>query len=127
MIYFDNAATSMPKPRSVAVAMQKALRECGNPGRSGHALGLKAAETVYNCRKKLASLCNTRPECVIFTSGATEALNMAIKGSYRSGGVALVSSLEHNAVMRPLNALRRAGEIVLRQFAVDIKSDAVTL
>ncbi len=127
MIYFDNAATSMPKPRSVAVAMQKALKDCGNPGRSGHAFGMKAAETVYDCRKKLASLFNTRPECVIFTSGATEALNMAIKGSYRSGGVALVSSLEHNAVMRPLNALRRAGEIVLRQFAVDIKRDAVTL
>jgi len=127
MIYFDHAATSFPKSRGVSVAMQKALKECGNSGRSGHKLALKAAETVYECRKKLAKLFNTRAECVIFTSGATEALNVAIKGTNYAGGVTVVSSLEHNAVMRPLNALRRKGDTILRQFLVDIKSDPITL
>lgn len=127
MIYFDNAATSYPKSPLVAPAMAEALAKCGNPGRSGHELAIAAAETVFQCRKKLARLFNTRPECVIFTSGATEALNIAIKGTYRPGGVTVVSSMEHNSVMRPLNTLRRMGETVLRQFLVDVKSDAVTL
>ena len=126
MIYFDNAATSMPKPESVKTAMCKAIFECGNAGRSGHALAQKAAETVFNCRKKLAKIFNTREECVVFTSSATEALNIAIKGTNRIGGVTVVSSLEHNAVMRPINKLRKNGETVMRQFLVDIKSDLVT-
>ncbi len=126
MIYFDNAATSIPKPRAVVNAMLDAIKNCGNSGRSGHAFALKAAETVYNCRKALARMFNTRPECVVFTASATEALNVAIKGANRSGGVTLVSSMEHNAVMRPINALRRNGETVLRQFSVDVKSDIVT-
>ncbi len=127
MIYFDNAATSIPKPRSVGIAIQKALKECGNPGRSGHIFSLTAAETIFQCRNKLAKIFNTRPEYVVFTSGATESLNLSIKGSYRYGGVAVVSSLEHNSVMRPLNALRKSGELVVRQFLVDINSDDVTL
>lgn len=127
MIYFDNAATAMPKPKTVMSAMSDALRTCGNPGRSGHVFSQIAAETVYNCRKKLALMFNTRPECVIFTSGATEALNIAIKGTNRPGGVTVVSSMEHNSVMRPLNSLRRMGETVLRQFLVDVNSDIRTI
>ncbi len=127
MIYFDNAATSFPKSRSVINAVETAMRSCGNPGRSGHIYAMQASETVYNCRKKLATMFNTRPECVAFTSGATEALNIAIKGTYRPGGVAVVSSMEHNSVMRPLNTLRRMGENVLRQFLVDVRSDGMTL
>lgn len=127
MIYLDNAATGMPKNASVSNAMLRALRECGNSGRGGHSFSIKAAETVFECRKKLSKLFNTKPEYVIFTSGATEALNIAIKGTNRSGGVTVVSSMEHNAVMRPLNSLRKCGETVLRQFLVDTKSDAITL
>lgn len=127
MIYFDNAATSLPKAKGVAEAMSNSLELCGNPGRSGHEFSMRSAEIMYNCRKKLASMFNTRPECVIFTSGATEALNVAIKGTNRPGGVTVVSSMEHNAVMRPLNTLRRMGETVLRQFAVDVNSDGITL
>lgn len=126
MIYFDNAATTMPKPKAVITAMTETMKNCGNSGRSGHLYALKSAETVYNCRKKLAHLFNTRPEYVVFTSSATEALNIAIKGTNRIGGVTLVSSMEHNSVMRPLNTLRRNGETVLRQFLVDIRSDSVT-
>lgn len=126
MIYFDNAATSMPKPPAVSKAMLDAVRDCGNPGRSGHAFAQNAAETVYNCRKKLSNIFNTRPECVIFTSSATEALNTAVKGTNRPGGVTVVSSMEHNSVMRPLNTLRRSGDTVLRQFLVDVNSDDIT-
>lgn len=126
MIYFDNAATMMPKSKSVLNAMTQSLKQCGNPGRSGHIFAQNAAETVYNCRKRLAKIFNTRPELVIFTSGATEALNVAIKGTNRAGGVTLVSSMEHNSVMRPINALRKRGETVMRQFLVDTKSDTVT-
>lgn len=127
MIYFDNAATSLPKAKGVADAMSQAVEQCGNPGRSGHIYSMRSAEIIYNCRKKLATLFNTRPECVILTSGATESLNIAIKGTNRPGGVTVVSSMEHNAVMRPLNTLRRMGKTVLRQFAVDVKSDGITL
>ncbi len=126
MIYFDNAATSMPKPKSVSAAMIEAMKSCGNPGRSGHSYALKAAETVYDCRKKLAKLFNTRPECVIFTSSATEAINIAIKGTNRPGGVTLVSSMEHNAVIRPLNSIRKNSQTVLRQFLVDLNNDHIT-
>ena len=127
MIYFDNAATAMPKAKGVAVAMANALEQCGNPGRSGHEFSMNSAKLIYECRKKLALTFNTRPECVIFTSGATEALNIAIKGTNRPGGVTVVSSMEHNSVLRPLNSLRRLGETVLRQFLVDVESDCRTL
>ncbi|MBR5286828.1 MAG: aminotransferase class V-fold PLP-dependent enzyme [Clostridia bacterium] len=126
MIYFDNAATSLPKPERVARAMCRALTDCGNAGRSGHKFAQKAAETVFDCRKKLARIFNTREECVIFTSSATEALNIAIKGTNRKKGVTVVSSLEHNAVMRPVNSLRKNGETVMRQFLVDVYNDIVT-
>lgn len=127
MIYFDNAATSMPKAKGVAAAMADALVQCGNPGRSGHEFSMNAAKLIYECRKKLALMFNTRPECVIFTSGATEAINIAVKGTNRPGGVTVVSSMEHNSVLRPLNSLRHMGETVLRQFFVDVESDCRTL
>ena len=127
MIYFDNAATSLPKARGVATAITEALKNCGNPGRSGHIYALRASEAVYNCRKRIAAMFNTRPECVVFTSGATESLNFAIKGTNRPEGVTVVSSMEHNAVMRPLNTLRRNRQTVLRQFSVDVNRDDITL
>lgn len=126
MIYFDNAATTLPKPSTVINAVTDAMKVCGNSGRSGHKYALRAAETVYNCRKKLAVLFNTRPECVIFTNSATTSLNMAIKGTNRMNGVTVVSSMEHNSVMRPLNSLRKNGETVLKQFLADMGDDDIT-
>ena len=126
MIYFDNAATMMPKSKAVINAMANAMKSCGNAGRSGHIYAQNSAVTVFECRKKLARAFNTRPECVIFTSSATEALNIAIKGTNRKKGVSVVSSMEHNSVMRPLNTLRKNGETLLRQFLVDLKSDSKT-
>ncbi|MBO5914768.1 MAG: aminotransferase class V-fold PLP-dependent enzyme, partial [Clostridia bacterium] len=126
MIYLDNAATMMPKSKAVINAVTSALKNCGNAGRSGHIYSQNSAFVVYECRKKLAQLFNTRPECVIFTSGATEALNIAIKGVNRKRGVTVTSSLEHNSVMRPLDSMRKNGDTMLRQFSVNLKSDEET-
>lgn len=113
MIYFDNAATSYPKPRSVISAHAKALSEYGgNPGRSGHRLSLKAAEMVYDCRCRIAEFfgCNA-PEHVIFTASATAALNLAINRRIVPGMHILMSDREHNAVARPIFSLARRGVI----------------
>lgn len=113
MIYFDNAATTWPKPLPVVRAMDEALRRYGaNPGRGGHSMGLAASQEVYRCRETAARLFHlSDPSGVIFTLNCTMALNMVLKGLLRTGGRAVVSSLEHNAVMRPLNALSTSGPI----------------
>ena len=110
-VYFDHAATSYPKPPEVMVALCEALEEAGgNPGRSGHALSLAAAEGIYDCRAAIAALFDApSPERVVFTRGATEALNLAMRGLYRGGRI-LISDIEHNAVYRTAIAL--AGERV---------------
>ena len=127
MIYLDNAATGFPKSDAVLLAMQEAFAACGNPGRSSHAPARNSDRILFRCRQLLAERFGSTPENVILTKNATEALNLAIKGLYRLGGEVLTSTLEHNAVMRPLHALRRAQEITLKQFRVDLAEDAVTV
>jgi len=111
LVYLDNAATLYPKSNGVFAAMRAAFFGCGNGGRGGHPLAFAAAETVYGCREKLAALFGTVPEKVVLCSGATLAINMAIKGVMSLGGAVLCSNLEHNAVLRPLYALAAAGSI----------------
>ena len=115
MIYFDNAATSYPKPQAVKREIMRALNECGgNPGRGAHSLSLAAAELVYDARASVAELFGIdEPERVVFTSGATAALNLAIKTSVRPGMHVLISDREHNAVARPLFRLCDEGVIDL--------------
>ena len=111
LIYFDHAATSWPKPASVSFSMSVAMREKGgNPGRSGHKLSLAAAKAIYECREAVCKLfsCHS-PERVIFTQNATYALNTAIKGVVKQGDHVLVSNLEHNSVLRPLEFLASKG------------------
>lgn len=107
MIYFDHAATSYPKSTAVYRAADQALRcYAANPGRSGYAMSLATSEAVYNCRERAATLFGVHdPRRVILMSGCTQALNTAIKSVLKNGGRAVVSDLEHNAVMRPLYAL----------------------
>jgi cysteine desulfurase family protein len=107
MIYFDNAATSWPKPPGVAEAMIRFLDQVGaNPGRSGHHLSLEAGRIVYDTREAVAELFNaTDPLRVIFGANVTEALNLALCGYLRPGDHVITSSMEHNSVMRPLRAL----------------------
>ena len=110
MIYFDNAATTLRKPRQVARAMEAALLGCANPGRSGHRPALRAAETVYLCRQEIAGLFGSdAPERIAFTQNATHALNIAIKSVLHDGGHAVVSGYEHNSVIRPLEAMKERG------------------
>ena len=109
MIYFDNGATTFPKPKGVIIAVNKVLQKYGaNPGRSGHDLSLKSAEIMYDCRKSLAEFFHiSSPENVIFTNNCTCAINTVIKGTLKSGDHAVISSLEHNAVVRPLEELKK--------------------
>lgn len=113
LIYLDNAATSFPKPCSVIDKMSDFMRyHGGNAGRGAHRLALEAAEAIYECREGLCRLFDCDgPERVCFCSGATEALNIAIKGLLRRGDHVLISDLEHNAVLRPIHRLWREGMI----------------
>ena len=120
MIYLDNAATTFPKPAGVVQAVNECLsRYCGNPGRGAHPLSLASAEKIYDCRTALADFFGAEaPERVIFTYNATYALNLAIKGLFRAGAHILISELEHNAVRRPLCALRRDQNATFERFPV---------
>jgi len=106
-IYFDNAATSHPKPECVYRAVDHFLREVGaSPGRSGHRLAISASRVVLEARERLAELFGVDDSArVILTDNCTEALNLAIKGSVGPGDHVVTSSVEHNSVMRPLRRL----------------------
>lgn len=106
MIYFDSAATTFQKPRSVAAAMEDALATMSSPGRGGYGAAMRAADAAFACREALAELYHLKnPEQVVFTMNATHALNIAIKSLVPKGGRAVISGYEHNAVTRPLAAL----------------------
>jgi cysteine desulfurase family protein len=111
VIYLDNAATSWPKAPGVAEAMERTLIEAGgNPGRSGHALAVAAQGVVSETRRRLAALLGARdPAHVVFTANATDAINQALFGLLRPGERVVTTSLEHNAVVRPLAALALRG------------------
>jgi cysteine desulfurase family protein len=111
VVYLDNAATSWPKPEAVYRAADEALRfRSGNPGRSGHKLSLAAGRVLEETRFLAARLFNIpKPENVIFTLNATDAINLALKGLLKKGDHVLTSAIEHNSVARPLEALRAAG------------------
>ena len=101
MIYFDNAATTYPKPQSVIRAVSDAVKNLGNPGRGAHTLAMRAADEVYKCRTAAAKMFGAKAENVIFTSGATHSLNLAIGACREQQGSILISDLEHNSVLRP--------------------------
>lgn len=111
MIYLDNSATSFPKPASVYNAVESSMKHFGaNPGRSGHKMSLTASEMVYKCREALAGIYNIKkPENIVFTPNCTYALNTVIKGYIKPNDHIVVSELEHNSVLRPLQALSDTG------------------
>lgn len=118
MIYFDNAATTFPKPPAVINEMTRCMREYGgNPGRSGHRLSLAAAEAVYNVRAALAEFFGIqKAENVVFTANCTAALNLAIAGIARRGDHFLISDLEHNSVLRTVANLCRERNMTFDTF-----------
>lgn len=113
MIYFDNAATSFPKPREVNREVLRCLT-CygGNAGRGSHALSLAAAEKIFECRERVAELFSVfDPARVFFTMNTTHSLNTVIKGTLKQGDHVLISDIEHNAVYRPIYKLAKEGKI----------------
>ncbi len=108
-IYLDHAATSWPKPPAVEAEVLRCFRELtANPGRSGHQAALDSARLVFGVRARLARYFGVADSAhVVFTRGATEGINLVLKGLLRPGDRVAVSPLEHNAVMRPLTRLAR--------------------
>ncbi|MBE6776590.1 MAG: aminotransferase class V-fold PLP-dependent enzyme [Ruminococcaceae bacterium] len=119
MIYFDNAATTGKKPKTVVDAVNFALNNLSaNPGRSGHDLSIKTADEVYNVRAKTAEFFGAEgAENVIFTLNCTHSINCVLKGVVKMGDHVVVSNLEHNAVMRPLAKMK------IPYTAVEVKDD----
>ncbi len=108
MINFDNAATTFPKPRTVRMAMDRALLEYGgNAGRGGHQLTTKTSDQVFAAREEAAAFFGGKPENTIFCLNCTHALNLAIQGILEPNDHVIISSLEHNAVLRPVAAMVR--------------------
>ena len=106
-IYLDNASTSFPKAPTVATAMSDYITNRGiNINRGSYALAYDVEDIIYTTRQRLHTLFNGHdPSHVIFTQNVTMSLNMVIKGLLKAGDHVLVSSMEHNAVMRPLTQL----------------------
>lgn len=111
MIYFDNAATSFPKPQIVYDTIMDSMMNYGaNPGRSGHKLALKASRGIFDTRLALSKLLNIKnPLDLVFTFNCTESLNIAIKGILKPGDHVITTSMEHNSVLRPIKYLEKIG------------------
>lgn len=110
-IYLDNASTTFPKPEPVARAVYEYMTHVGsNINRGGYESAYSVEEAVFETRQLLSGLFRGG-DCknVVFTKNVTESLNVLLKGFLKPGDHILVSSMEHNAMMRPLRQLERAG------------------
>ncbi|MEQ8821822.1 MAG: aminotransferase class V-fold PLP-dependent enzyme [Sumerlaeia bacterium] len=105
--YFDHAATSFPKPDRVLDRVAEWQREIGSSaGRGAYEEASGAARVLLECRRALCRVLGVdHPERLVFTSNATSALNLGLKGLLRPGDHVVTSAVEHNSVLRPLNAL----------------------
>ena len=108
MIYFDNAATTFPKPVLIYDAVNDYMRNIGvGAGRSAHSQAVAASRTMFGARERIAAVFGVRDASrLVFTASATESLNLALLGSVKPGDRIVVSSMEHNSVMRPLRFLQ---------------------
>lgn len=129
MIYLDNSATSFPKPKTVYDSYSGAIKYYhSNPGRGGYENSLQTAEAIYNVREKTADFFGaSQAENVVFTQNCTMAENMVIKGILQPGDHVLISDLEHNSVVRPLEKLRLQNRITYDLFHVDFYAPSHTL
>ncbi len=118
MVYFDNAATSFPKPQSVIRELNRAISlYCGNPGRSAHMLSRYSAQKVYEVRELVADFLGINaPENICFTYNDTYAINMVLKGILKNGDHIIISDMEHNAVYRPIQKMADDGLITYSIF-----------
>ncbi|WNR44580.1 aminotransferase class V-fold PLP-dependent enzyme [Paenibacillus roseipurpureus] len=115
VLYFDQAASSWPKPPAVMDAMMQCMQEyAANPGRGSHGMAVKASRTLFETRKNIAKLIGVRnPNNISFALNTTHALNQAIKGYIKPGDHVICSNVEHNSVRRPLEHLKATAGIDL--------------
>jgi cysteine desulfurase / selenocysteine lyase len=113
LIYLDNAATSFPKPEETYVFMDRFYRTHGvNPGRSGFDLCMETGQMVDDTRKQLCRFFNgTDHDRLVFSYNSTDALNLALFGLLQAGDHAITTTVEHNAVLRPLHHLATKGGV----------------
>lgn len=110
MIYMDNAATTMHKPKEVIDAVVAAMSSMGNAGRGVNEASLSASRLIYDTREKLCRLFGAEdPRQMVFTANSTESLNIAIKGILNPGDHVIATMLEHNSVLRPLYEMEKKG------------------
>lgn len=110
MIYMDNAATTMHKPKEVIDAVVAAMSSMGNAGRGVNEASLSASRLIYDTREKLCRMFGAEdPRQIVFTANSTESLNIAIKGILNPGDHVIATMLEHNSVLRPLYEMEKKG------------------
>lgn len=119
IIYFDNAATTYPKPEAVYQVCDSILRRAGNPGRGAHKLAYQASRDVFEAREQICDFLGGEDSArLIFTGGCTQSISMVVggmvgAGRLKAGDRVLVSRFEHNAVMRTLAYHERVDKIVV--------------
>lgn len=121
MIYLDNAATSFPKPPSVAKAVAGFITDVGaNPGRGAYSASIESARIVLSAREALAALFGSvSSRQIVFTKNATEAINLVLYGFLREGDEVVTTSMEHNATMRPLSYLAKTRSIKVHKLVAN--------
>ena len=120
--YFDNAATTLPKPEPVYQFMDKFFRSHGvNPGRSGHELAIEAETMIIQTRRMLGEFFGFGGDSnrVTFSLNATDSMNLALLGLLNPGDHMIITRVEHNAVLRPANHLERDGGVNVSRIAAD--------
>lgn len=120
-LYLDNAATSFPKPPGVVEAMNHYFTDLGaSPGRGGYAESVESGRLMTECRKAICQLFGgNSPEHVVFSLNCSDSLNLAIKGLAVQGGHAICTDLDHNSILRPLNALMDRAVMEVTRVPVD--------
>lgn len=115
VMYFDQAASSWPKPPAVMEAMMDCMQDyAANPGRGSHQMAVKASRVLFETRKNLARLFGIKnPNDLSFALNTTHALNQAIKGFVKPGDHVICTNIEHNSVRRPLEHLKATAGIEL--------------
>src|SRR5688572_18246189 len=126
----DNAATSFPKPQAVLAAITRYATQIGaSAGRGAYAEAVESGRVIATCRHKLNTLFNGEdPNHFVFTLNCSDALNLAIKGlvlGRKQGGHAICTHIDHNSILRPLNALADAQLIEPTRVRVDARTGLV--
>ncbi|CAM2948984.1 aminotransferase class V-fold PLP-dependent enzyme [Helicobacter burdigaliensis] len=121
LIYLDNAATSFPKAPGVKEAISNFLENIGaSPSRSAHPLSIASGRILHSSRSLLAKMLGLKDlKRILFTLNATSAINMALKGILKEKDIVVTTQMEHNAIKRPLNALKDKLNLQIREIPTD--------